>query len=730
MHGAYKSKIILLFKRIQSGKKSNVVIAACLMIAVFVSYFVYGLQFQGPMYMSDEIGYLTKAIALSGGNIDAATSWQGGYSFFILPAFWLFNDPVMEWRAVLFINAAMWALSAGLLFYALKRFLPKKSDLEVSLAVILSFVYPAFISISGYAFATSGFVFVLMLALAALAKSDFKNTSFLSVFALLVGYLYWIHPIGATVVAAAAILFVVKGIIEKHYVKYALLTIIMIALPLLYFFFVRPWFNDIMTPDGMSIFNHYNDLNTDITSGFERTSFWVEIPIFFIGQVSYVLISTFGLVALCIGWAANSLLKTKKNWLKNIIDNTYMSSITIVLLAMVFSMVIGAVCFASNLDPSRVDQWIYGRYSEMLILPLIAFGFLSEWKSRTVFISAGTVLSSGIILSLYTNSGNTILESIGRVNIQSFWPMLVMKQVNYLIWFIIGCVGIISVGMVGRKKENKNWALLFILPIMVLTINDYSSWHIDRQANSGLAEYYSLGNIISKIYKYKTCVGLDPQADDRNQRYRFYSFYLHRFEVARMEQEDWLKSCDGPYLTYDIGFIKNMSDIKPVAKESRSGLYVLMRRKDIKSVSWPMSNRLVYYGDSRYGGCGIKSCLSWNASSNDTNLTEVGQYVDGTLTTTGQSGYLLYGPGVRLSNGLYHVKVSGSFRKTDFETRLTVTSDGGEKIYLSGGFDPETNNYDYVFKISKEVDDLEVRLYVTSDADVSLYSYDVVRSRY
>lgn len=724
MQRLFEQKIKSIGVYVQKHKKLNVI---CLMMLVFVSYLLYGLQFNGPVFLSDEIGYLNKAIALSGGSIDAATSWQGGYSFLILPAFWLFSDPLMEWRAVLAINALMWAISAGLLVYVIKMIFPKKKDLTILSVVVLSLIYPGFISISGYAFASSGFVFVLMLALTALMKSGLNNLKYLSISSLLVGFLFWIHPIGATLVVATILILGIKSFVEKKYLKYILPITILIVTPLLYYFFIRPWFNDIMTPGEMSVFNHYDELSTDIISGVGRSSFWLEVPIFFLGQISYILISTFGMAAFCVDWLIRDYKKSKKQKFIDIINDTPRVAIAMIIFSIIVSAVIAAICFASNQDPSRADHWIYGRYSEMLILPVIAVGLLSEWRLKTVFYSIGTVFISGIILLIYTNSGNTLFDSLGRVNIQSFWPLLLTKNVNYLIWFVVGCAGILMIGLIGKKIENRRWLLLFVIPLMILTINDHNSWHIYRQNSSGLSEYYDLGNIISENYKKSSCMGLDPRDDDRNQRYRFYAFYLHRFEVVRMQPKEWLENCDGPYLTYDIGFVEDNSEVKPVAKESRSGLYVLMRKKDISSIDWPMSNRFIYYGDSRYGGCTIKGCLKWDFASKDLDITEVGEYTDNALKTTGRAGYLLYGPSVQLGNGKYHIKINGSFRNTDFDTRLTVTSNKGSKIYVSGVFDPETNNYDYIFKISKEVQDLEIRLFVTTDADISLYSYEVIR---
>ena len=174
-----------LDKKIQNNKKYRAFLVAGLMFLVFVGYSLYGLQFHSPAVLSDEGGYLTKALALSGTKVDAASSWQGGYPILISPIFRLFSDPNIEWKLVLEANAVMWTISAALLFYVLRRFFPKKSDLTIALAVAVSLIFPGCVSMTALAYATSAFVMVLMMALAALIKSKFELNWHLVIFALL-----------------------------------------------------------------------------------------------------------------------------------------------------------------------------------------------------------------------------------------------------------------------------------------------------------------------------------------------------------------------------------------------------------------------------------------------------------------------------------------------------------------------------------------------------------------
>ena len=51
-----------------------------LMLTIFLTYWLFSSQYTGPAYLSDEIGYLTKAAAFAGYPVDMASHWHGGYS--------------------------------------------------------------------------------------------------------------------------------------------------------------------------------------------------------------------------------------------------------------------------------------------------------------------------------------------------------------------------------------------------------------------------------------------------------------------------------------------------------------------------------------------------------------------------------------------------------------------------------------------------------------------------
>jgi hypothetical protein len=730
--GKLKLFVGSLDKKIQNNKKYKVFLVASLMFLVFVGYSLYGLQFHSPAVLSDEGGYLTKALAFSGVQVDAASSWQGGYPIMISPIFRLFSDPNIEWRLVLEANAVVWTISAALLFYVLRRFFPKKSDLTVAFAVAVSLIFPGCVSMTALAYATSAFVLVFMMALVALIKSRFELNRYLIIFALLAGYLFWIHPTGIIFILAVIIYLIARGVLYGNFKKYLIPIAIMLAVALFYFMIMRPWFNHIMAPVGIPVRNHYDDFVIRFNLRFTHSWYWIDVFGVFIGQISYLLISTFGVAEFCVYWLFSGMGSNVKQRFKNIMSDIPKSILAIVILSTVGVAIMAAIYFPADIIPLTQDQWLYGRYVEMYALPLIGIGLLSEWKLRPILWSAGIVLFNGILLSLIVNSSNTILYSYvpGKLDtglIFIFWPAVfsdiipsLSLGISYLVLFAIGCLGILFVGYAISK--NKKSLLILLLLISLFSLHDQVIQHVGSEnAYSGYSGFVEL---TTKNYRKGSCVGFsDKLTDYSSERLNYVKFYLHEYDVERMNSNEWLNKCDGPYLTYDVKFVDGLNDVKIIARDGFTGLFVVMRNENASSIKLPKTSEYFEYVINNHYGCKVDGCLDWDASLGDLSLTQVGEYQNGTFHTTGNEGYLFIGPKVAVDEGMYRLNMKLHISKPDTISRLKITSDNGEVIHRLAVFHKSQDNPEYIFQLNHPVDDLQIMLYVGKDADITLSSY-------
>lgn len=535
--------------RVSNNKQYKKLIAFRFTIPVVVFVLFFGVSLattQGPAYLSDEVGYLAKAATIAGSPVQLATSWFGGYSLMISPAFIISSDPYISWYIVLFLNALMWAGSALLLQYVVRRIYPQASPSALFVAVLGAMLYPSWVSMSGYAFATSGFVLVFVAVLAAILKSNFSSFLWLSVAAALAGYLAWIHPLGFLCVGLFAITSCLQAVLRKR-PELTLPAVISLGLGITYVLAIHPYLNQLMSG---SIGNdgHYAETVGGLSQAIFTGQYWLHVLGLMAGFTLFALIATFGLAAFGIMPVIQRLIANRRSW------HTYLQDTPVVVALMCVALLIGYSIFnalswgaASQL---RIDQWVYGRYTDMYILPIICFGLLMAWKRKHIAYAAGGVLISGIILTVLTNPSNTSVVFNNKVNVQSLWSMHVASLFhanNYMIWAIIGALGI-AVWCLLAEKRRRLFIPLLLLPILMTGAANTLYRHTIVDEHAYVSSIYSF---IKDHYTKAQCIGFTPDPDS-NERFNLYSYYLHGYNIKKMSYDQWqTEGCSGPYLTYD-----------------------------------------------------------------------------------------------------------------------------------------------------------------------------------
>lgn len=694
-------------------------------VLVVVSYFLINKHFIAPAYLSDEIAYLANAAALAGNHIDAASSWFFGYSLFLAPVFSVFSNPYRIWKVVIAINSIMWGLNFWMLFYLLKNILPNKSAKLILLAVICCSVYPSWVIIAGYAFSSSAFIMVFLLCLVILMTSRLKSNLYLTIFSVLIGYLYWIHPVGLAVVVATSILFIVKLYYERS-VKYLIYLAIMVFMVFSYQLVLGPWLQSFMTPTGFEAVTHYGGIMGYLDS--LKNPKWIII---FFGQISYLIIATFGILFFGLFELLKIIRNNGKNLLNYISSNTVAMVVALNILALLGVLAMGSLNFAAESAKLRVDHWIYGRYSEMVILPLLTTGILVAWRLKYAIRIVLFVAITGLALVLIANSTTTNLDSINLVDTSSFWPRLIVRNTHFFIWFLIGILGIIYVGVVGRI--NKKWLILIFIPLIIAQISFQQKQHLDiintYSKPSGVYDF------VINNFSRRTCIGLsyrdkggsllsDKGADIyKYERLKLYSFYLYNYDFKRMTPKDWYNNCSGPYLTYDLYQFKGINDIRIVGREISSGLYIVVKSDQTKTLK-DIETLNNFYFNNENQKCVIGDCLKIS-SEFLTQYTQVGQYKDGLLSTTGQLGYLFYGPYgpyASFTKGTYRLSISANYDKIGDKSKIEILSNNEKTKHLSRKIG---NDKVFTFTLSEDVKDLEIRLLVDKNTNLQFKSYAV-----
>lgn len=126
--------------------------------------------------------------------------------------------------------------------------------------------------------------------------------------------------------------------------------------------------------------------------------------------------------------------------------------------------------------------------------------------------------------------------------------------------------------------------------------------------------------------------------------------------------------------------------------------------------------------------CSPPECLK---SSGFTQATphKVGVLEANALVSTGQAGFLLYGPYVAMKAGKYRLEVSGQAQGPS-SGYVDVVSQKGTKKHAQFSFSPADRSLVQGQVVLKEpVEDLEVRVYVGNGDKVRVEGYELVPLR-
>ena len=699
-------------------------------VAAFFAYWLFNRQYVGPAYLSDEIGYLTKAAAFAGYSVDLSSSWHGGYSLMLAPMFWLLSDPLLVWQGIIFFNAVLWAVSFALLFYLLKRLFPNQSFWVIFAAVTFSAAYPAWITMSGYAFATPGFIAVFMLTLIALMKFPIGGIHFKYnvVFAILVGYLYWIHPLGLAVgIASVFVMGMLAFLYRKidFFIVHVVVVAVMIAI---YQFVVHPWLQEVMSPPGLKPSENYKGF-LDVVRGLLDKQVLLVTAVVILGQVSYLLVSSFGIISFGVREAWGRLMFSAQGTVRANLTRPSSLIPSFVVLSLAGIVCMGAINF-SQITLSgrlRLDHLIYGRYAEMVLLPLLGIGFVSVWTKRWFTISTGVILIASFVFFLFFDYAKEVVSvEFNQINIPSFWPLPVFPDLSLTWWFIAGATGVAMAGILGKR-----FLPLLAMPFFIVAIVNQENWH-----NNILSDYSNptgLVHFVRQNFNQGSCIGFDmrssagaPQAS--RERRNMYSFYFYDYDFRRMTIRDWLKSCDGPFLTLHGRELAEKPGVSVIGRLESSGLFVATKKNITEKLSIPKNSVEaggVFWDLTGRNDCLFNGCFERNAGELS-RFSQVGVLVDGRLNSHGQEGFIFYGPYQFLAKGNYVIEVEGSFLDVDGAT-IDVVSNGGNTVHSQTSLREYPGKIGHKiiipFVLTKPVNDVEVRLKVSSVTRISIERY-------
>ena len=642
-------------------------------------------------------------------------------------------EPGQIWQGVLTLNAAMWAATFLSLWQLVGHFFADSPSRHRTLALAVTAVYPTWLTMSGYAFPTTIIVLVFLLSVIAALRVSLRRWWSVIPHSVTVGYLYWIHPTGLAIAVASVVALAIVSLKNRGFASLAVHVAVVSLLLVVYREGLHQWLLNVGSTPDFSANEHYPSY-LSMLAYVGRPEFWFVTFVAALGQVSYLTVGSLGL-AVC-GFVALTHRAWERLSASASDDGCCSGSDAYASLFPLFSMagviLMGSASFAASsvlpVDGSpRVDQWIYGRYAEGVLPLFLAFGVLNAWRRRRLPLLAGGLVVVGALLTVTAGpvTNNNLL------NTTAFWPQYVSENPNYLLWMSLGALGGVVFQVVSQlRKTGKAVALVLLLCAYVLCGVGAARFHAQKldshSTPTGLVE------VVRTNYESGTCVGFNPEmpagvALFHRERYQLHIFYLYDYTYRRMTISDWLDSCDGPLLTYQIERLRDVPDVVLLGQEVRSGLYFVAKEREQGFLIPDESpkERTFYPAD----GWSIQQSIARYGKQLTKLPTSVGELRDGAVVSTGLRGHLVYGPYVAMNAGEYHLVVKGIASSVS-SASVDVTSSGGKTEHAKYSLSPTNGDEVGILAsgtvvLKSDVLDLEVRVFVGATDDVRLTGYEL-----
>jgi hypothetical protein len=335
----------------------------------------------GPVVVADELGYLANARVLAGGidgQLSTAPFYHGGYSLLLAPIVAVFHNPETSYRLVLVLNAFLAATLAPLVYLLLTRCCSVRPHAAVWPALAAA-AYPSVTIYTQVAMSENLLLPLLVLWLLCAgcllqAASSRRQLALAAATAACAAWLWATHGRMIVVVALTIVLFAVL-LWRRTAVRPALLGLAVIAVGLVaahlldHFLVTRNW-------DGHAKSEVSGRLST-IESVGGVGAFLRNL----VGQSWYVAVATLGVLlaaALPFDWRAVRLRFTPAG-----------AVLALAVLTGLGLLVESALSFRTT---DRPDMLIYGRYTDVVVPPLLALAL--------VRLNAGRRIRVGVVATV------------------------------------------------------------------------------------------------------------------------------------------------------------------------------------------------------------------------------------------------------------------------------------------------------------------------------------------
>ena len=335
----------------------------------------------GPVVVADEVGYLTNARLLAGGvpgQLSTAPFYHGGYSLLLAPVLALDGNPKTSYHLVLVLNAALAASLAPLLYLLLTRCFAVQARHAVwpSLAAA---AYPSVTIYTQVALSENLLLPLFALWLLCLgcflqANTDTHRIAFGAAAAVCAVWLWATHGRMIVVTALTVVAFLVVVALRRPATRGALLGLAIVAVGLVAVHVLNDYL--ITQNYGGHTANEVDQRLSTVESVGGIGAFLRNI----VGQLWYLMVASLGVLV--------AAAAPPREWLASLRRRQVSSSGLILILALLTGLGLLIESALSFRAADRPDMIIYGRYTDVVVPPLVALALVRLGAGRRYRVAA------------------------------------------------------------------------------------------------------------------------------------------------------------------------------------------------------------------------------------------------------------------------------------------------------------------------------------------------------
>lgn len=463
---------------LRTSKRFNII-----QLIICVALFLLGirslLNFTVPVILLDEFGYWSNAAYLSGLDWSGVASYNAyysfGYSFIQSAALTIFSNSVFAYRFMIVLNSLMLVGTYLVAYKCVQMLFASWTRYLTTIVSLIAVCGPSVFANTHLAWPETLLSFLCWFSLFCLLKFTNENrTIYIYLFLLTTTFEYFVHQRALGMLLSGIIVFIILFASKKMNLRRFALGLIQVVILIVLFLIVKTRLKSGLY---VSIVNEKSDINDYgavipyLKDVFTSPQGIYELISSLCGKIFNLLICSaflWGYGMVCLFRSFWEFIKHRKYSYVETKEYVYIYILLLQLSSVGISTLI-------NSFPHRVDQLVYGRYTEwaMGIVLVIGINELLSKKRSIIITCIVGVLTAVVVYAYYLHSSlDRFFSWVCSFSLYYFYDRL--EQSNDYVWLAIKVCLLLTVPLLAMEVEKrKKYIIVYLICFIFLAYKSF-----------------------------------------------------------------------------------------------------------------------------------------------------------------------------------------------------------------------------------------------------------------